>query len=375
MKQSKITVVLIMLTTAATVLVSGRFIRPAATQGSEKPAEQVYKNIQVFKGLPAPQLIGAMNFMAGSMGVSCNYCHVPNQFAKDDKAAKQTARQHLQMTRALNEANFEGKTVVNCATCHRGDIRPNSALKIATISSLQTVKSPASAAPLPTVEQILTRHLAAMGGRQKLENLRTLKMTGSREMRNGADAPSVEQLEVHRKAPNKLMMNFGAAPNSSTQAFNGTTGWRRFNGRVGGISAADLVGARHDAEFFKNIKIQDYYTSLQVIGVEQVGGRDAYVIEGKLPELHPARTFGIETERLYFEVSSGLLIRRYVEFKTALGFLPEATDYSSFRKVNGLLFPFEVRLSRPPLVVTEKFVEIKFNAPLDDAAFEKPESK
>lgn len=375
MKHSKINLVLITLTTVSTVILADRFIGPAATQGSEKPAEQVYRNIQVFKGLPATQLIGAMNFMAGSMGVSCNHCHVPNQFAKDDKPAKQTARQHLQMTRALNDANFEGKTVINCVSCHRGAIRPDSALRIATISFLPSVKAPPPAANLPTVEEILTRHLSAMGGRQKLESLRTVKMTGSREMRNGADAPTIEQLEVYRKAPNKLLMNSGVSTNNSTQAFNGSIGWRRFNGRVSGISAADLVGARHDAEFFKNIKVQDYYASLKVIGVEEVGGRDAFVIEGRLPEAHPARMFGIETERLYFDVTSGLLIRRYVEYKTVLGLLPEVTDYTSFRKVNGLMFPFEVRLSRPPLVVSQKFAVIKVNEPIDDAAFEKPEAK
>src|SRR6476469_1868413 len=70
--------------------------------GGEKPAEQVYKNIQVFKGLPSSQLLGAMNFMAGSLGVGCNHCHVVNQFAKDDKPTKQTARRMILMMRKIN---------------------------------------------------------------------------------------------------------------------------------------------------------------------------------------------------------------------------------------------------------------------------------
>src|SRR6185503_13150676 len=92
-KYSRIISVLIAAAAGIVILNSGSAIRPAATQGNEKTAEQVYKNIQVFKGLPASQLLGAMNFMAGSLGVSCNHCHVPNQFAKDEKPAKQTARQ------------------------------------------------------------------------------------------------------------------------------------------------------------------------------------------------------------------------------------------------------------------------------------------
>lgn len=54
---------------------------------SEKTTDQAYRNIQVFKGVPASQLLGAMNFMAGALGVSCNHCHTQNQFAKDDKPA------------------------------------------------------------------------------------------------------------------------------------------------------------------------------------------------------------------------------------------------------------------------------------------------
>ena len=53
-----------------------------------KPAEEVYKNIQVMKGVPAPRLMGAMQFFTKSLGVECSYCHVPNEFDKDDKAPK-----------------------------------------------------------------------------------------------------------------------------------------------------------------------------------------------------------------------------------------------------------------------------------------------
>ena len=375
MNHFRIISLLLLMIAGLVVLNSHRLIRPAATQANEKTADQVYKNIQSFKGLPASQLLGAMNFMAGSLGVSCNHCHVPNQFAKDDKPAKQTARQHLKMMRAINDADFGGKTVVNCVSCHRGEIRPASALKITSISPWESVKTAASTQQLPTVDQILAKYLSAMGGNQKLEKLQTVTMTGTREMRNGADAPASEQLEIYRKAPNKLFMSFSTAGSSSTQAYNGTIGWRRFNGRVASIGGPDLLGAQRDAEYFKGINIRNQYADLKVIGLDKVDGRDAFVIEAKFPDGHPAKTFGINEERLYFDVQSGLLIRRYMEYQTPLGNLPEATDYTSYQKVNGVMFPFVIRLSRPPLVVSQKFAGIKVNAPIDDAVFEKPVTK
>ena len=85
--------------------------------------------------------------------------------------------------------------------------------------------------------------------------------------------------------------------------------------------------------------------------------------------------FGIEGEKLYFDAQNGLLIRRYMEYQTPLGALPEATDYADYRKINGIWIPFTVRLSRPPLVVTQKFTEVKINQPVEDAVFEIPANK
>ena len=358
------------------VLSNGGALEPAESQQKERTAEQVYKNIQVFNGLPASQLLGAMNFMAGSLGVSCNHCHVPNQFSKDDKPAKQTARQHLQMMRSINDANFKGDTVVNCATCHRAETSPASALVVSENSSAARAKVTEVSASLPTVDQILDKYLQAIGGRKKTEKLETLMIKGTREMRNGTDPASTEELVIYRKAPNKLLMDFKAASGSSSQAFNGTGGWRKFNGRVSPLGGGDLPGAKRDADLYKDINFKDQYVTLVVAGKEMIAGREAFVIEGTFPETSPARVmFGVKSEKLYFDTQSGLLIRRSMEFRTPLGQLPEITDYLDYRKTGGMMFPFTVRLSRPPLVVTQRFAEIKVNAPLEDAMFEMPVAK
>jgi len=89
-----------------------------------KPAEEVYKNIQVMKGVPAPRLMGAMQFFTKSLGVECGYCHVPNEFDKDDKAPKNAARKMLTMVHQINGDNFPNNQVVSCWMCHRGSAKP-----------------------------------------------------------------------------------------------------------------------------------------------------------------------------------------------------------------------------------------------------------
>src|SRR5437763_1707703 len=77
--------------------------QPSATQTTDKK----FKNIQVLKGIPADQLIPAMQFITASLGVDCSFCHVENHFDQDDKKPKRMARKMMQMMAAINEQNFD----------------------------------------------------------------------------------------------------------------------------------------------------------------------------------------------------------------------------------------------------------------------------
>jgi len=96
------------------------------------PSEEVFKNIQMFKGMPAGRLLKVMEVGFGkSLGVNCTHCHVPDQWEKDDRPAKQVAREMMKMVGAINNNLLKNiknlKTdspTVNCTTCHRGQIKP-----------------------------------------------------------------------------------------------------------------------------------------------------------------------------------------------------------------------------------------------------------
>src|SRR5688572_31968942 len=102
-------------------------VSPVKTQQTPaqqpKTAEQVYKNIQVLKGMPAAELEPTMAFISGSLGVKCNHCHV-NPFEKDEKPTKSTARRMMRMVLDLNKGSFNGEKAVSCFTCHRGKPHP-----------------------------------------------------------------------------------------------------------------------------------------------------------------------------------------------------------------------------------------------------------
>lgn len=90
----------------------------------KRPAQEVYKNVQSLRGVPAGRWMVIMNMLSKSLGVDCSYCHVPNEFEKDDKPAKVTARTMLRMVGAISREIYKGPTSINCYTCHRGQVKP-----------------------------------------------------------------------------------------------------------------------------------------------------------------------------------------------------------------------------------------------------------
>ncbi|HEV2112560.1 MAG TPA: photosynthetic reaction center cytochrome c subunit family protein [Terriglobales bacterium] len=88
------------------------------------PAEQVFKNIQVMKDVPAGKFPFIMSFFARSLGVSCDFCHeLP--FSSDAKAPKRMARIMLgKLVQGTAKNFYNGETPVECWTCHRGHNKP-----------------------------------------------------------------------------------------------------------------------------------------------------------------------------------------------------------------------------------------------------------
>jgi len=105
--------------------------------GREKePAEQVFKNVQVLKGIPAEELVRKMDKdYATALSWNCTNCHrLANQgnWASDTSADKRRARFMQQMQNEINNDQLpklypKDTPKVTCATCHRGYNEPPSA--------------------------------------------------------------------------------------------------------------------------------------------------------------------------------------------------------------------------------------------------------
>ena len=104
-----------------------------------EPAEKVFKNIQMFKGIPAGRVLRIMEIgYARSLGVDCTHCHIPEKWESEANATKQIARDMAAMVNTINNQtlknikNLSEKAVINCTTCHRGQVHP--ALNLPTLT-------------------------------------------------------------------------------------------------------------------------------------------------------------------------------------------------------------------------------------------------
>lgn len=92
----------------------------------EPTAGDHFKNVKTaeLKNLPVSEFIDNMHYFAWSLGKNCEFCHVRNDFASDNKKEKKTARKMIQMAAAIDQNNFKGHPEVRCFTCHEAHTHP-----------------------------------------------------------------------------------------------------------------------------------------------------------------------------------------------------------------------------------------------------------
>jgi hypothetical protein len=94
-------------------------------ENKDKPAEEVFHNIQFFKGVPASRILRIMSVYTVALGVDCSHCHVVGAWEKDDKPAKRTVITMNHVVQDVNAQLFGDQPAkVACYTCHRGAEKP-----------------------------------------------------------------------------------------------------------------------------------------------------------------------------------------------------------------------------------------------------------
>ncbi len=333
---------------------------PGAASEAVKTAGETFKNIQVLKSIPASQLIPTMRYITVALGVRCSFCHVEGNFSQDTEH-KQTARRMMEMVFSVNKSTFNGRSEISCYTCHRGSSHPES---VPALAAEGAVRSPAPdnapAAARPTAEQLVQKYLVALGGADAVAAIHSVVEKGTLATPRGAVS-----VEIDRKAPDKELVLFQSPQGARRQGFDGTTRWQqRGDAAARIVSGPQAASAAPGAPLFRAAALAQNSSRLRVLGSEKVDGQDAWRVA--------ARRERGGFEILDFDAKTGLLVRIETFRRTPLGALPEATDYSDYRDVQGVKLPFTAQLLGAENARTFKFDSVTANEKLDDARFQPP---
>ena len=79
-------------------------------------------------------------------------------------------------------------------------------------------------------------------------------------------------------------------------------------------------------------------------------------------------------QRLYFDTTTGLLVRRVVLTRTSIAEIPQQIDFDDYRDVGGARFPFFGKLSLvdPWVGSTRRYSDVQLGAKVDDSVFNPP---
>lgn len=341
---------------------------------SDETAGERFENVHVLDQMPATQMGKVMNIMSASLGVSCTYCHSGTDFAAEGVALKDRARDMIEMTLAINKSHFSSSSRVTCNTCHRGKSKPVSTLVLnhAPPSQAESESSIAKIEEALTATEILNRYFDALGGREKLGSLRTLHVTGTRLEPSGKTEP--EELWQTSNGQSRMKTLYGTL--AVIEGFDGKLAWKQAGDSFIQLKPDELEQLTTENSIAFGVNIIDAYSEFISAGVQQIDGSqeiDDVQVQRRVRVVRAMRLSGME-EHLFFDVGSGLLVRRVASLETMLGPYQYQVDYAAYKNFDGLLAPTRIRFAVPSITWTRVVNSIEFNVSMKDTFFQKPKA-
>ena len=345
---------------------------PAQTAADKVPlSDEVFKSVQILKGIPVDTFFEAMGMFASSMGNDCTFCHVKDAYFDKTAFAQvtprmQRARQMMTMMNDLNERYFAGRTRVTCFTCHRGSQSPVSEPDLS-IQYGEPFEDP-NARDFPvetrvTADQLFDKYVQAIGGADRVARLTSYVGRGTYE---GFDTAFEKRpVEIYAKAPNQQTTVVQLATGRSTRVFDGRSGWM-----AGGdqpvplltLTEGNLDRARLEAIVSFPAGIKQAFPRWRV-GRTAIDGNEVYIVQG----MGAAQALA----NFYFD-QAGLLVRFVRWTRTPVGFIPTQVDFADYRDVAGVKVPFDRKVTQTYMQAHVLLTNVQPNVAIEASRFAQP---
>lgn len=222
-----------------------------------------------------------------------------------------------------------------------------------------------------TADEIIDKHIKAMGGIEKIKAVQTVKATGKMKM-----GPMELPLTLTKARPGSVRLDFTLQGMTGTQAYDGTTGWTvmPFMGKKDPEKMSDdsLKQIVEEADFDGSlIDYKKKGNTVELLGKVDVEGSPAY----KLKIVTKQGTESID----YIDAESYFVIKTEAKRVVQGQEMEGETVVGDYKQIDGVYYPHSMQSHRkgaadgPGQSITIDKYEI--NTKVDNAIFKMPEVK
>ena len=231
----------------------------------------------------------------------------------------------------------------------------------------------AQSASAQTADDVVERHLTAIGGRVALAKLQSRQMVGTITLSLPTGGDVTGTVEALNAVPNKArtlikldLTALGAGPIRIDQRFNGTVGYM-LDSMQGDrpITGSQLESMKSGAFPSAFLNYQERGAAVELKGKEKIAGKDAFL--------------------LVFTPKDGAVVRQYIDAESYLpvrmvatvdvpgmGALDQTSDLFDQRDVDGVKVPFLVKSTSAVQSFTINVTKVEHNVAVDEKLFVKP---
>jgi hypothetical protein len=203
-----------------------------------------------------------------------------------------------------------------------------------------------------TAKSVIEGYIAAIGGREKLEAIKSIATLSEASMQGMT-------IQVSNRQTNKkqMLLEVSMMGNVMQKTVISTEkGYNEMQGQKVEMDETAFENARKEAALFPELDVDQ--NEITLVGVVSIDGKDAYEIKWS------------DKKSIYYSVDDFLKLQS-VETNEVQGQIQSATtSYGEFKAVEGILFPHLIKQNMGPQKIDFNIKSISLNEPMEDSLFE-----
>ena len=219
----------------------------------------------------------------------------------------------------------------------------------------------AQTAKMPSLDEIIARHVQARGGAEKLKSLQSLRTVGTLSLGSRGEARLTREI----KRPHQVRTDFALGGIILVHAYDGHSAWQTGpDGKVSELTGDDLKNAQEDADI--EGPLIDYKQkghTVEIVGMSSLGDTPCYQL--KLTYANGDIAYLCLDAKTYLVVGQRVERNGQVQVEAVLG------DYRTY---GGIQFAgtSDIKQSSNPELIHYKLDKVEINPEIDDTRFRMP---